>query len=126
MRVDQALIASIGVGMVVCMALFLRAYIEVRFRFGTYLRSNRPGLWSKLAPAQGALEEAFTQSLLRLDATPQIASLRRVGFTEHNDPELADRCTRANRAERTAILSWFALLAWVAVVFVIIVAERVA
>lgn len=124
MTLEQTLLASIGLGLVACIALVLRGYFEVRFRFSGFLKSHRPELWSKLAPSHNALEEAVSLRLLSFDPTPSISQFRRGTFHEQGDAELSARCDRANRAERVAILSWFALLAWTLIVFAITIVMR--
>lgn len=73
--------------------------------------SQRPRRGSHVAPSE-----------LRSD--PLDLELRRGGFRQHDDTELSSRCEYANRAERIAILSWFALLAWTLLVFGVIIALR--
>ncbi len=126
MTLDQALIASLGIGMLACIALVLRGYIEVRIRFSGFLRSERPELWSQLAPSHNDSEEFVTLGILSFDPTPAISRFRRGGFRELADTELSARCAHANRAERIGLLSWFALLAWTLVVFGVIIALRAA
>lgn len=110
--------------MLACIALLLRGYIEVRFRFSGFLRSERPELWSQLAPSHNTLEEAVTLGVLSFDPTPAVSRFRHEGFREQSDPEVSARCAQANRAERLGILSWFALLAWTLFVFAVIISLR--
>lgn len=124
MMLEQALVASIGLGIFACIGLILRGWVEVRFRFSGFLKAERPDLWSQLAPSHSALEEAVTLRVLSFDPTPSVSKFRRHGFLELEDAELSVRCAHANRAERLAILSCFVLLAWTVIVLGIIVALR--
>ena len=116
-NLPQLLIASIGLLMVVDVALLLIAFHAARFGFGGYLKRQHADQWRRLVTRDSRL----LSPLVGPDSSSELRRFRLDSREDLGDPELSHRRKRANRLERFAVYSWIGTAVWAAAVFAILV-----